>query len=83
MDRVGGACALLIRDDLQFKVCKWEGTIECVILQVWCIKEIHLVNCFNPNKSLHLAEFVNILSLTGKYVVWVGDFNAYNPLLGS
>lgn len=81
--RVGGGCATLIRKSVQFKICKRGGTIECVILEMLSSEErIHLVNCYNPNKPLLLAEFKNILSKTGKSVVWMGDFNAHSPLWG-
>lgn len=39
MGRIGGGCVTFIRNGVQFKICKWEGTIECVILEKWCDEE--------------------------------------------
>lgn len=83
-DRSGGGCATFIRTGIQYKPVKWEGALECVITQVWCHEgKFNLINCYNPCKPLVQAEFEDILDRVGTPIIWVGDYNAHNPLWGS
>lgn len=56
---------------------------EGLIVDVWSQKgKLSLISFYNPCKPLVLAEFEELLNITPP-VVWVGDFNAHNPLWGS
>ena len=40
-------------------------------------------NCYNACKPLGLAELEELLNKISSPLIWVGDFNAHNPLWGS
>lgn len=44
---------------------------------------VNVVNFYNPCLQLNINELEEVIGAVGSPVVWVGDFNAHNPLWGS
>lgn len=42
-----------------------------------------LINFYNPCKPLILSEIEGIINKVTSPIIWVGNFNAHNPLWGS
>ena len=44
---------------------------------------MNIVNLYNPCMQLKVDELEKVVEEVGTPVIWVGDFNAHNPLWGS
>lgn len=78
-----GGCATFIKEGFQYKRYEYDGSLECLITEVWCTEgKFHIVNCYNPPNPLMFSELEEVMEKTGSRTVWVGDFNAHNPLWG-
>lgn len=53
-------------------------------MEVWgnC-SPITVINLYNPCKQLVIFEFDEIMEHVRGPVIWVGDFNAHNPVWGT
>lgn len=58
--------------------------LECVAVSEWgkCGR-MSVVNFYNPSLNLIVDDLEDIMEAVQGLVVWVGDFNAHNPLWGS
>lgn len=60
-DQSGGGCATFIKSGIQYKVCEYELSLECLIVEVWSHQgKLSLVNFYNPCKPLGLAELTKV-----------------------
>ena len=95
-ERTGGGCATFIRNGVQFQKVYLNAKNECVTVELWkkqggllrdsrggVSDSFKVVNFYNPCKMLKTEIFDEIMEKVEGPVVWVGDFNAHNPLWGS
>ena len=62
----------------------FETSLECVAVEVWTGSgSIKVVNFYNPCERLDAVGLDGLVGQIGEMCVWVGDFNAHNPLWGS
>ena len=80
----GGGCATFVRVGVQYQRVALATQLECVAVRVWGEQgRMNVVNFYNPCKQLNVDELEKISDGAGGPVIWVGDFNAHNPLWGS
>jgi len=83
-DRSGGGCATFVKTGVQYRKIDINSDIECLAVEVWSsISPITVINYYNPCKSLVLLDFDEIMEKVRCPVIWIGDFNAHNPIWGS
>lgn len=84
MERPGGGCAIFIREGVQYQRVTLWTQLECVAVRVCCKqRRMSIVNFYNPCMQFKISELEEVMEAVGAPVVWVGDFNAHNPLWGS
>lgn len=58
--------------------------LECLAVEAWNREgSITIINFHNLCKHLLLSKFDEIMEKVRCPILWVGDFNAHNPLWGS
>ena len=83
-DRSGGSCATFVKNRLQYRKVYVYSCSECLAVEVWSShNSITVLNYHNTCKPLVLSDFDDIMGKVRRPVIWVGDFNAHNPLWGS
>ena len=80
----GGGCATFVREGCLFMKVEVRVELECVVVRLreqngW----IYIVNYYNPCKAIIVSELEEVMGQVGSPCIWVGDFNAHNPLWGS
>ena len=80
----GGGCAIFVRAGVQYQQVVLTTTLECMAVRVWGEQgRMNIVNFYNPCLQLRADELEKVTEEVGTPVIWVGDFNAHNPLWGS
>lgn len=83
MGKSGGGCATFIKTGLQFRRLDLKSNLEIVAVEVWSSRgQITLINFYNPGNMM-LSDLDEIMNKVRSPVIWVGDFNAHNPIWGS
>ena len=83
-DRSGGGWATFVKNGLQYRKVDVCSCGECLAVEVWSRHgSITVLNYYNPCKPLVLSDFDDTMEKVRCPVIWVGDFNAHNPLWGS
>lgn len=83
-DRSGGGCATFVKIGLQYRIIDISSNLECLAVEIWSNQNsITVLNYHNPCQPLVLSDFDEIMEKIRCPVVWIGDFNAHNPLCGS
>ena len=80
----GGGCATFVKTGCQYMKMEVKVELECVVVRVreqngW----VNIVNYYNPCNTINVSELEEVMGQIGNAVIWVGDFNAHNPLWGS
>ena len=82
--KAGGGCATFIRSDVKYQRVQINSSLECVVVKVWeNNKWVNIVNFYNPCLPVSIIDLEEIMEQIGVPVIWLGDFNAHNPLWGS
>lgn len=80
----GGGCAIFVKKGVQYKQVNITSGLECLAIEVWSTAgRFSLVNFYNPCLRLEMDKLDDIMDQVRPPVVWTGDFNAHNPILGS
>ena len=83
-EKSGGGCATFVRSDVQYQQVEIKTALECVVVRVWekC-RWVNIVNFYNPCLTINISELEEVIEQIGVPIIWLGDFNAHNPLWGS
>lgn len=80
----GGGCATFIKQGIPYRIIDDRNKQECITVKGWARnKEIIIIHYYNPCQRLELKELEEIGSQNNGNIVWCGDFNGHNTLLGS
>lgn len=83
-ETAGGGCATFVLQGVQYREKNIQSDYECVVTEVWGVKgSLSVVNFYNPCQALDADKLDQIMEQVRPPVVWIGDFNAHNPLWGS
>lgn len=83
-DRSGGGGATFVKNGLQYRKVAIKSKLECLVVEIWTShNSISVINYYNPCQTLVMSDFDEIMEKVRFPVVWVGDFNAHNPIWGS
>lgn len=83
-DRSGRGCATFVKNGLQYRKVDTNSKLECLVVEIWTSHNpISVINYYNPCQSLVMSDFDEIMEKVRCPVIWVGDFNAHNPMWGS
>ena len=83
----GGGLGLVVRSGLQYTSLELRpfngGVLECQAVSIYMTddKTLCLLNLYNPNKDISLAEMSHYINQLGKSFLVLGDFNAHSLLL--
>lgn len=76
-------CATFIRTDIPYRLLGVGGNLECIVVEIWEREEpTVIINFYNPCLRLELQSLLGIQGQDRRRVIWCGDFNAQNNLLG-
>ena len=82
--KAGGGCATFVRSDVKYQRVQIKSSLECVVVKVWeNNKWVNIVNFYNPCLPVDIIDLAEIMEQIGAPIIWLGDFNAHNPLWGS
>ena len=82
----GGGLAFLVRSDVShvpFPLNPFpQGSLECACISLYLADSsvINVINVYNPNRSVAIAEFDHYCDQLGNTRILVGDFNAHHPM---
>jgi len=84
-DRSGGGCATFVKAGFQYRRLELNTDLECVMcVEVWSSNSsITVINMYNPCEPLVMSDFDELMGQVKTPSIWVGYYNAHNPLWGS
>lgn len=83
-EKSGEGCATFVRSDVQYQQVEMKSSLECVVVRVWeKARWVSIVNFYNPCLPINISDMEEVMEQIGEPVIWLGDFNAHNPLWGS
>lgn len=79
---VGGGYAIFLKLGVQYGRLMLRTELEYIVVGVWIVQgKITVIHFYKTCLVLEIGALDEIMAAVKAPVMWVGDFNAHNPLL--